>query len=402
MQVLCLSTSGEAVGVARRIGVEGFQARLFLSSPNATAVGRGIVERVGSWRPALPEADLILCDAPGWGTYEKTLRGYGRPTLGCSAQTDQLTRHPRNRWQLLETLGAPSVFRDTLESHALTELSEPAGWGLREVNGKYFSETYYPVSARDLEYLSSRMAPNSVVIAEKIPQGPVFQIQAFWNGRRWVLPALLVLWSGSPSRGIPFSYLGKFLRTPKLFHRTLEALTPFMKKVSYRGSVILECFAAKEEIVLRELYFGFPGSYAALFLNGLKENIADVFYEIALGSRNSIDVTNDYIAAVPTIKAVGPIFYGAPEDEGIPINGLVEENLRHVYLQSVCHSSRGFEWTPGSSLVFTTAARGRDVKEATRRISDTLSVLSVLRTVTNTNLVGCEENLKALKSMNWL
>ena len=401
MQVLFLSSQGDSVGLARRVGMEGFSPKMFLGRPGAVRLGQGIVPRALSWRPLLAESEFIFCDSPGWGKYAKLLKGLGRPVLGCDELIDQVSADPEKRWNLLETTGAPTIFRDTANPLALL-LAQPDRWGLREVNGKYFSETYKPVSQRDIEYLTSRMFANSGVVLEMLPESPVFQVQAFWNVRRWVLPILLVVWAGAPSQGIPFSYLGKFLHVNKVFKGTLEALTPFLRRTSYRGSVVLECFAEGNQIRLREVYFGLSAPVAAILLNGIKGGIADILYEIAIGGRSEIDVTKDYICAVPTIKAEGPFFRGVAAQDGIPINGLEEKNLRHIYLQSVCLTELGYEWTPGSSTVFIASARGTDVSEAISRVKNTLSRVSVLRTICNTNLEPAVQDLHKLKEFRWL
>ena len=70
MRILILSAEGDGLGVAQRLSMEGHSVDLWIKENRFDRAGKGICNRVSTWRTPLAKADLIICDMVGFGDKE--------------------------------------------------------------------------------------------------------------------------------------------------------------------------------------------------------------------------------------------------------------------------------------------------------------------------------------------
>src|SRR5690348_17794387 len=88
MHVLFISKEGDGLGVAQRLALEGNNVDVWVAEERFARAGKGLVNRVGSWRSALRAADLIIADCVGLGKYDDAIRATGRPSIGFCRELD--------------------------------------------------------------------------------------------------------------------------------------------------------------------------------------------------------------------------------------------------------------------------------------------------------------------------
>jgi len=107
---------------------------------------------------------------------------------------------------------------------------------------------------------------------------------------------------------------------------------------------------------------GFQDNMMDLLIEGLREPITDLIFETATGTKKEMDLTEDSLICVRVTSDVSNTM----------IYGLNEESLKHIHLYNVSKDLAGNYYSWGGT-VLKVCARGRNVKEARRRVYRTLN-----------------------------
>ncbi|MBU2249795.1 MAG: hypothetical protein KKD77_23815, partial [Gammaproteobacteria bacterium] len=111
---------------------------------------------------------------------------------------------------------------------------------------------------------------------------------------------------------------------------------------------------------------GFDENAMDLLIEGLREPITDLIFETATGTKKEMNLTEDYLICVRVMS----------DRQNTMIEGLNEENLKHIHLYNVSKDLAGNYYSWGGTVLKVTA-RGRSIKEARRRVYRTLKNIHI-------------------------
>ncbi len=374
-----LSMRGDGLGLAARMVQEGHDVSVYIQSPFFEAAGLGLVKKVSSWRPELKTAEFAICDAPGFGQYEKVFKEFNVPVFGCNYIGDMLDEDPAKTEELCEKFGIqiPQTWRLADPSTGVDVARDwnPAGMVIkaRHEDGKtdtivcYNKEVYF--------WALSRYTAEVRVSVQKRVVGTEVTVESWFNGVSWMNPSLLCFReygdnSGVGSQEITGTAVVKKRRPPKIFKDTLEKITPFLKKACYRGPISANCIVNGSGVYV--LGFNAKILYDSIeaLAEGLKpsESLASLMYKVVTCGENEIDVVSDHLISVrlSTPNMMSKI--------DMPISGINDNNTKHLFPESMFRDEEGdYRFAGSSNTVAKITAYGRDMHEARNRVYRTIN-----------------------------
>jgi phosphoribosylamine--glycine ligase len=146
----------------------------------------------------------------------------------------------------------------------------------------------------------------------------------------------------------------------KLTRATVERLKPFLSKVGYRGPVDVNCIVNETGAYALEATARFGYDAIEALVEGLKEPFIDVLFETAVGTKKSMDLTEDAMIAVRLSVPPYPAEDVKQKDWGDPIIGINLDNIKHLFLCNVFadHADNLFKVAPADGLVLKATAHG--------------------------------------------
>ena len=345
MKILFLSSDGIGLGVAWRMQREGHYTYVHVRAPGFMDVGRGIHHTLSSWRTVLNDVDFVVADSPGYGQYTELFRQRGRPTFGINLLADALN------------------------------LKKQAAF-LKECDIRMCSKIEHKLT-----------------------------ISGWFNGREWVFPPFLTLKENHLLPGDLGPRVGCMgctvvpLHTPtEWLMQHLNKISTALKKLGLTGLFTIQLGRDEDNSIgISGVYSGLAFDIIEGISEGLKEPLTNVLFEISVGIKDEIDVTQDYIVVVRLTVPPWPYIPIWPDRGRTEIEGLSEDNFDHIYLCNVSTDEEGW-WVPGGSgIVLKAAARGRTVREARKRVYRTLRNIQVenmqYRLDIGSGIKGCLETL---------
>lgn len=323
MRVLLISNRGDGLGAAWNIMNDGHDVHLTMRYPGEGSVGKGLYQRHGSWRPLLGKVDFIICDHIGMGIYEDVVRGRCKALFGGSFLGDVLNKRKRREFLNRCGLTTCSNFEHTVRIHSL------------------------------------------------------------FNGRNWIEPSILglnedYLFPGKLGPRVDSMggvYIG-VRNSSRIFQETLNKVSEGVKKLGLAGIISMDVLCGPEEIGVSNIYYGISHDIIEVLVEGLRESLIDVLFGTAAGVKESMDMTDDAVVSVRV--SVPPWPYNAADERGPSlIEGINEDNRRHIHMLDVYKD--GEFWLVGrsSNVPLKVTARGRDIREARRRVYRTLGNISI-------------------------
>lgn len=314
MKILYLTTDSDGLGIAKRFLDEGNSVKVFLQ--DGSSAGDGLVNKVPSWRPELADADFVVCGSLDFARYEEVFKQYGKPYIGSPDAARVLLAGRRK--QFLDHCG--------------------------------------------------------VTMCSKFEHKVM--IHGFFNGRDWVKPLLIsvidnTLFPGD--LGPEIGCMGCTMKVIKKWPAFVEKIGKGLRKLGVRDLISIP-FNCKMEVL--GVGCGFLSDVIEGIAEGAKEDLSDFLFRLANGLPESINITTDYLITVRLTIPPFP-YLGFIDETNYRINGLDEHNLKHIFLSDVIFSEDNYYAcsTTGNTLKVT--ARGRDLREAQRRVYRTLGNLAV-------------------------
>ena len=326
MRVLLISNKGDGLGIAWNMLEDGHDVYLTMDHPGVGDVGKGLYHRHKSWRPLLNKVDFIICDGVGMGSYENIVRGRCKAMLGGSFLGDVLNKRKE---------------RAFLDACDLT----------------------------------------------KCPKfGHTVRIYGLFNGRGWLEPAILCfneeyMFPGGLGLNVG-SMGGVYMRVSndcRLVQESLMKVTDSVKRLGLSGIISLDVRCNSEELGVLGVQYGISHDISEVMIEGLREPLIDVLFGTAAGIKERMDITNDFIVSVRVTIPPWPYAPGAMRTMGerTKIEGINEENAKHLHMIDV-YRDEG-DWLVGRSchLPLKATARGRNIREARRRVYRTLDNINI-------------------------
>lgn len=389
MKVLILSKEGDGLGLAQRVADEGHSVRMFIQNKQYAKAGQGLISRVESWRPHIGWSDLVVADMAGFGIYEDTVKRFGKPSLGVSRVADQIELERGKGIELMTKVGiqvpetltfdTPKAARDVLK------MWEPPGWVLKPDGNISTAKTIVCRTPAVYEHALSLYSADQSLIAQRIVEGVEVSTEGWFNGRSWIEPfnhtfeeKRFMEGGLGPNTGCMGNVVLALKRRTKLVDEGLGRLEPALRKMGYRGPVDLNSIVNDEGVWGLELTPRLGYDAIEALMEGLKEPISDVLFETAVGVKREMDISLDYMIAVRASVRPWPHDDPAEEERDLPIEGINDENLRHLFLTDVYREGDDYRYAAGDGVVFKATARGRSVQEARQRVYRTVEAVEVL------------------------
>lgn len=387
MRILMLSESGDGLGVAQQMVREGHKVSLFIQRPGYKRSGLGLVNRVKSWRPQLPKTDLVVCDMVGFGRYEQTFKRLGLPAFSCSLLADKIELDRSKGLELLERVGVglPESFEYKTPEDAkdLLRIWEPPGYVIKPDGNIATGKTLVAREPEIFEWALSTYEPKQELVVQQLIDGVEISTEGWFNGRDWLRPfnhtfeEKRLFPNGGPNTGC----MGNVVIATdgdSLVEQTLQPLTPFLRTIGYRGPIDINTIVNADGVYALEITARMGYDAIEALMEGLQEPITDIIFETAMGVKKSMKLpAGERLIAVRV--SVPPWPHDEPDarDAGMPILGLNEQNMKHIYLTDVQREGDAYTYAAGDGVLLKATAHGRNTEEARNRVYRTINNLII-------------------------
>jgi len=415
MRTLLISENGDGLGIAHQLVKEGHIVDCWIKEAQFEKAGKGIVNRIDSWRPAIPKADLILVDMVGFGLQvERVATQFGKPYIGCDPLMDvaELDRQKGMELFLKAGIKIPETFsfQGPAEALSLLKMWKEPGFVIKPCGNISTAETTVCRDRETFQFCLEQLEATQELIVQRIVEGIEISTEGWWNGRGWIQPfnhtfeEKRFLEGGlGPNTGCMGNIVIAAKRPNKLIQESVIRLETFLKKTKYKGPVDVNCIVTEKEAYGLEITARFGYDAIEALMEGLNEPVANLLFDTATGTKKAMDVTMDFMAAVRLSVPPWPHAKPVQDVKGKPILGLNEQNMKHIYLTDAYKEGKDYFWAAGDGVVLKATARGVSVREATRRVYRTLSNVNVLDKQYRLDIGARVENdLGQLKTWGWL
>jgi len=414
MKILILSIDGDGLGIAHKLSQEDNEVKMYIQDPQYKKAGVGIITRVASWRPHIVWADLVICDMVGFGKYEETFRKLGKVVFSCNKFADSAELDRAKGIELFEKFGIdiPETYNFTSakEAESIIDLWEDPGFVIKPSGNISTAKTYVCTNPAIYKWALTTIPEGTPLIVQKIVTGIEVSTEGWFNGRDWIQPfnhtfeeKRFMEGDKGPNTGC----MGNVVITThgnKLTDATIKRLTPFLKRIGYRGPMDINTIVTDDRLYALEITARLGYDAIEAIMEGLKEPVTDLFFETAIGVKKEMKVTADYMIAVRL--SVPPWPHGEPDNEsmGMPIIGINEHNLKHLYLTDAYRDEgEDYLYAAGDGAILKVTARGRDIREARSRVYRTINNLTIQDVQYRSDIgLRAEKDIKQLKDWGWL
>jgi len=383
-----MSKSGDALGIAHRMVLEGNQVKMFIEDTRYADAGKGLVERVAAWRPHVLKSDLVMCDMVGFGRYEETLEKFGKPVLMCNKFADMAELDRGKGMELFDKFGIETpetfIFNTPKEALDLLAVWEDPGFVIKPFGNIDTGKTYVIENQRDYEWALSTYKDNQKLLVQRTVEGIEISTEGWYNGREWIKPFNHTFeekrfMSGGVGRntGCMGNVVIPASSDSKLVQETIMLIEPWLKKINYRGCVDINTIVNATNAYALEFTIRIGYDAIEALAEGLMEPLGDFLFEVALGIKKSMELKPGVFMAVRVSVPPWPMNEPGKDDAGRPIHGINEQALKHLFLTDVKMENGEYVYAAGDGVVFKVTAQGSNVKEASNRINRSLEKVTV-------------------------
>lgn len=413
MRVLFISKECEAIGVAHKIIEEGHQVRFWCSDEDYRLAGYNLIDRIDAWRPSLSWADLIVVDTVGFSAYREVFDKAGKPVLSCSTVADLAELNRGKGLELFQRAGIKtpqSWFFSYPDEYRLDEEAPKENVMIKPCGNIDCQLTRKCLSKAETDYALHCLNEDTPFLVQEVVEGVEISTEGWWNGRRFITPFNHTL-EHKPFMDNDISSLtgcqGNLVWTcdeDEIVKATLSRLTDFLKRSDYVGPIDINSIVNEEGVWALEPSFRMGYDAIEALCEGLREDVIDLLYETATKTKNEMKISDDFLIAVRVSVPPWPQTDKKAFPPGRPIDGLVEENLKHIYLTDVYKDDRGIYRCAGSDgVIMKVTARGRTIGEARRRVYRTIGNLRILDMQYRQDIAAnANEKIQHLRDMGYL
>jgi phosphoribosylamine---glycine ligase len=278
-QFLFVSTFGGTADLARKVGDEGTDVRLWIESHDEKRIGDGFVPKVADWKEHVEWADVIVFDDTERGEACEALRKQGKAVVGGTVYSDRLELDRDFGQQEMKATGMtilPSwdfhsfdTAIDFVKAHPDRYVVKPNG---EAQNEKVLSYVGQDEDGKDVAHMLTffKRGWGGKILGfqvQKHATGVEVAVGAFFNGRQFLLPACVnfehkKLFNGEigPSTGEMGTSMFWAGDDKPIVRETILRFTDRLAASGFTGYFDLNCIASSHGIVPLEATsrFGFP------------------------------------------------------------------------------------------------------------------------------------------------
>ena len=360
MRFLFVSRRGASLSLATRIVHEGHKVHFFVNNLLYKVLGKGIIDKakIGEFH----NCDIVIFDEAGMGEFA-TKVAKTRPVVGSSIFADTFNNDIEYKQKVLakcglklESLQSSLTNGNIDKSRSFVGLNTTAwfnGFGYAKPFHSYFKKTKF--MERDMSVDTESMG--------------------------------CLLW---------------YHKSNKITKAFLTPLLKELKKTGYVGAVNITSNITSEELTLTDVNLGFlyDSTYAAL--EGLRQNIGETFYRLAFDGIKRIKASTDWLTATRVSIPPYPFKMTEQLSKPIPIGGISEENLKHIWLRDMQYDNGEYRSACCDGYLMTITARGLTPQKAFRRTHRTIGNLKIDNIQFRQDIGnGLEDRYNKIKKWGW-
>jgi len=423
MKILILSKDGDGLGIAYKLTMEGHKVDMWIKNPQYSHDLKGLIGRPKEWRPLVAGADLIVCDMVGFGRFAELFSKMGKPFLCCNHVADVIEL---DRLKGLETFKRCGItqpeykhYKNVQEARGdLKEFFQEPGIVYKPFGNLDTGKTYLCETVELAEWALDTYPSVCELIAQRlIPKEGSVEVstEGWWNGREFIYPfnhtfeeKRHMVGDVGKMTGCMGNLVVCCDHPDKLVQATLLKFEPVLKKSGYRGPVDVNCIVTKEQVFGLEFTCRFGYDAIEALMQGLREPIANLLFETAIGSKKTMDVSKDYLMAVRVTRDPYPAAAPkdlAPEDldRGMPIVGLTAKDMNHAYLCDVYLDGETLRYAAGDGVILKATSFGDTIKKARDRVYRVVRNIKGIDIQYRTDIgVRAERDLESLREWGWV
>lgn len=347
MRFLFVSRRGASLSLATKIVSEGHKVNFFVNNLNYKVLGKGIIEKT-----KIGEAhncDIVIFDETGMGEYASKM-SKSKPTIGSSIFADLFNGDIVYKQKVLAKCGIQLSADSGIELHTTAWFN---GFGYATPYHSYFKKTKF--MERDMSVDTESMG--------------------------------CLLW---------------YHKSNKITKAFLTPMLKELKKTGYIGAVNITSNITDKGLTLTDVSLGFlyDSTYAAL--EGLRQNIGETFYRLAFDGIKRIRVSTDWLVATRISIPPYPFKMTEQLSKAIPIGGINENNLKHMWLRDVMYEDGEYSSAGCDGYLLSVSARGLTPQKAIRRTHRTIGNLNIDNLQYRRDIIdGMEESYNEIKKWGY-
>ena len=438
MRVLTIiSKDGDAWSLAQRIKEEGNRAIVYINCEEKRRVGNGLVEKSSEQRVLVeedgsmneevlkgvlyPKPDCVIMDmvGTGFGDLADRLRKMSIPVIGGCSWADKIELDRPYGAKVMKTVGIniPSTKAFTDYKAAIRYVEDTNRPYVYKPSGNQSTTTTYVAKGASdligmLEYYST--IKEEFELQEKV-DGIEVSSELWFNGESVVnvnhtMEEKPLLEGGrEPKAGCMGSVVWIGSENTRLYKEGVGKLVPALRRISYRGPIDLNTIVTKDRLYGLEFTARF--GYDALFvlLEMYKGKISDLLYSVASGVARKMEFRGEFGLGIDLCVPPYPLHSDPDMYKDVLIQGVSEENKRHLWLYDVYKVGDRFLCAGCGGDVGAVTARGdkvgnfNPIRDAHRRVTRTISNLVIPDLMWRRDIGDrVQRELEQLKAWGWL
>ena len=348
MRFLFVSRRGASLSLATKIVQEGHKVNFFVNNSLYKVLGQGIIDRaqIGEFH----NCDVVIFDEAGMGEYASKM-AKTKPIVGSSVFADLFNNDTTYKQRVLSK-SKLKLGNDIGEKIYITGLYN--GFSFVKPFHSYFKKTKF-------------MENNLGIDTESMG---------------------CLLW---------------YHKANKTSKNTLHKIRNELKKTGYMGAVTFECSILEDILSINNVHLGFTYDNFYAALEGVRQDLGEMFYRLAFDSIKRIKASQDWLVATRVTIPPYPLPMSRDLKRPTLIEGLNKENLKHIWLRDVAYEDGKYSSAGCDGYLFTVTARGLTARKAIRRTHRTIHNLKIENVQYRRDVIdGFEERYKKLKEWGWL
>ncbi len=373
------------MGIAHQLVKEGHSVKVWIQKPDYKWTGKGIVERVASFRPHISGSQLIVGDMVGFGRHRNLFDRLNKPVIGVDPFCDAAELDRQKGLQLFKETGIKIPKSWSFPSIETARLGKwPKENVVLKPSGNIdTAKTFICKDEESVDYALEQYDKEQAIIIQEFVEGVEVSTEGWFNGRDWITPfnhtfeeKKFLVGDLGPNTGCMGNVV-MATKGNKITEATLGRLTTILRKAGIVGPIDVNCIINESGIYVIEPTCRFGYDAVEALIEGLQESTADLLFETALGTKKEMKITKDYMIAVRLSIPPWPLADTNGAKPGKPVLGVNQHNLPHLFLTDVHFDDKMYLASMGDGVVLKATARGRTVREAQRRVYRTLENLQV-------------------------
>ena len=347
MRFLFVSRRGASLSLATRVVSEGHKVNFFVNNLLYKILGKGIIDKakVGEAH----NCDVVIFDEAGMGEYASKM-SKTKPTIGSSIFADTFNNDILYKQKVLDKCGIQLSADSGIELHTTAWFN---GFSYVKPVHSYFKKTKF--MERDMSVDTESMG------------------------------CLLF-----------------YHKSNKITKAFLTPLLKELKKTGYVGAVNITSNINADNFTLANICLGFEydSTYAAL--EGLRQPLGEFLYRLAFDGIKRVKASGDFLVATRVSIPPYPFPMSEQLNKSIPIGGISEENLKHLWLRDIIYENGEYSSADSDGFLMTVSARGLSPQKAFRRTYRTIGNLRIENIQYRSDLCsGLEEKYNKIKKWGY-